>query len=54
MYIDQDGRKEAINSIIKNRHHIAHGRDSNVTVGTVRGYFDKIIEVIEFIEDQTH
>ncbi len=51
-FVEDDGRKEAINSIMANRHHIAHGRGSNITVARVKEYFEKSIDVIEFIEDQ--
>ena len=47
-----NGRREAINSIIANRHEIAHGRNSGITLAQVRGYLDKAVEVLEFIENQ--
>jgi hypothetical protein len=46
------GRKEAIDSIMANRHAIAHGRDSGITVVRVVSYLDKCVEIIEFIEAQ--
>jgi RiboL-PSP-HEPN len=52
-YIDQDGRKDAINSIMANRHQIAHGKQSGITVARVSAYLNKIEEVLNFIEKQT-
>ena len=51
-YLDLNGRREAINSIIKNRHEIAHGRYSGITLVQIKNYLDKAIEVVEFIENQ--
>lgn len=51
-FVEQNGRKEAIDAIMANRHQIAHGRDSNITVASVSKYLDKAEEVLEFIEKQ--
>jgi len=51
-YIAQDGRKEAIEAIMTNRHKIAHGEDSNITISRVKEYLAKIVEVVEFMEKQ--
>lgn len=51
-FIEEDGRKEAINSIMANRHLIAHGKDSNITVARVSEYFRKATAVLDFIEQQ--
>lgn len=51
-FLEQDFRAEAINSIISNRHLIVHGRNSSITVGQVKSYLGKIVEVAEFIEGQ--
>jgi hypothetical protein len=51
-HIDVDGRKEAINAIMTNRHLIAHGKNSDITITQLSGYFLKTISVIEFIENQ--
>ena len=45
-------RGEAVNSIMANRHLIAHGRSSNITVGQVNMYLGKIVEMAEFMEVQ--
>lgn len=51
-FMDQDGRKDALDSIMANRHLIAHGKDSGITVARVNAYLEKCVEVIEFIEVQ--
>jgi hypothetical protein len=51
-FLELDGRKEAIDSIMSNRHLIAHGRMPTITVVRVDGYLDRVVAVIEFIEAQ--
>lgn len=51
-YLDQEYRSEAINSIMSNRHLIAHGRSSNITAGQISIYLGKAFEVGEFMEMQ--
>jgi len=51
-FIEKDGRKEAIDAIMANRHQIAHGKDSSITVARVSTYLNKAEEVLEFIEKQ--
>lgn len=51
-YIDREGRREAINTIMLNRHRIAHGEDSDITMSRVKEYLKKSIEVVEFMESQ--
>ena len=45
-------RKDAIDSIINNRHQIAHGRNTSVSVVRVSNYLIRAVEVIDFIESQ--
>lgn len=52
MYLDNEYRGEAITAIMSNRHLIAHGRSSNITVGQVSLYLSKAVEVAEYIEAQ--
>ena len=52
-YLEQENRTDAIDSIMNNRHQIAHGKHSGVTIIQLRQWFDKALEVIEFIELQT-
>lgn len=51
-FISEDGRKEAIDSIMANRHQIAHGGDVGITLVKVSDYLKKIVVVLEFIETQ--
>jgi hypothetical protein len=53
-YLDQDGRGDAIDSIMTNRHLIAHGQSSNITLVRIREYLDKATEVIDYVESQVH
>jgi hypothetical protein len=51
-YVSQDGRKEAIEAIMNNRHKIAHGEDSGITILRIKEYLPKIVQVVEFMELQ--
>jgi hypothetical protein len=52
VFVDDNGRREAIDSIMQNRHSIAHGKTSNITLVGIKEYFKKTIDVIDFIEEQ--
>ena len=52
LFVDEDGRREAIDAIMQNRHLIVHGKYSGITIARLHPYLVKAIEVIEFIEDQ--
>ena len=49
---DDQRRRNAIDSIMNNRHQIAHGQGTRISVGSVREYLPGCVEVIEFIENQ--
>lgn len=51
-FIEENGRKDAIDSIMANRHQIAHGKDSGISLVRVKEYLGRSIEVIEYIETQ--
>ena len=51
-FLDKDGRREAIDSIMTNRHLIAHGKDSGISLVRVSEYLEKSVQVVEFIENQ--
>lgn len=51
-YVELDGRAEAINTIMTARHSIAHGKNSDISIHRVSEYFNKCVEVAEFIENQ--
>ena len=49
---DDQRRRNAIDSVMNNRHQISHGQGTRISVGRVREYLPGCVEVIEFIEDQ--
>jgi hypothetical protein len=51
-FLEEEGRRDAIDSIMANRHQIAHGRDSGITIARVNSYLERCVEVVEFIEAQ--
>jgi hypothetical protein len=51
-FVREDGRAEAIDSIMANRHLVAHGKNSSITLVRVKDYLAKAIQVVEFIEKQ--
>lgn len=51
-FLQTGGRKDAIDAIMSNRHLIAHGKDSGISLVRVKDYLKKSIEVIEFMEKQ--
>jgi hypothetical protein len=51
-YLEKDGRGDAIDSIMANRHLIAHGKYSGITMTRIKEYIEKSLEVIDFIESQ--
>lgn len=52
VFVEGNFRREAVNSIMSNRHLIAHGRDSHITVSQVDQYLRRIVEIAEHIEKQ--
>lgn len=51
-FLEEDGRKDAIDSIMSNRNLIAHGRDTSISLVRVVEYFDKGVDVVEYLEQQ--
>lgn len=51
-FLQQDNRSTAINYIFKDRHNIAHGRDSEITIDKLEEYLTKTVEVIKYLEDE--
>jgi hypothetical protein len=52
IFLADDGRKDAVDSIMRNRHQIAHGEYSGITISKVKQYLDRCEAVVEFIEQQ--
>lgn len=53
-FLDQEERGSSINYIITERHRIAHGDDSQITIGRIKIHLKRIQEVVEFIENMTN
>ena len=51
-FFEENGRTEAVNAIMTHRHKIAHGQTSDISYHRLRDYFDKAVEIVEFIERQ--
>ena len=51
-FLEDEGGKDAIDSIMAIRHQIAHGKDVGATIARITEYFEKAVEVLEFIETQ--
>ncbi len=52
-FLQENNRSTAINYILKERHNIAHGRDSTITIRKLEENLSKTIEVIQYIENIT-
>lgn len=44
--------KDAIESIMANRHNIAHGGNTGISYVTIKNYYERSIKVLDFIERQ--
>jgi len=42
----------AVNSIVDNRHSIAHGVDVGMTFGRIKDYYEKSLKLLKIIEKQ--
>ncbi len=51
-YLNDDGRREAIDSIVATRHAIAHGKNTGITLMRLRDYYRRAVAVMQYIEDQ--
>jgi hypothetical protein len=51
-FVADDGRKDAIDSIMSNRHLIAHGEHSGITIARLQQFFERSVTVVEFLEKQ--
>lgn len=49
-FMQENDKSSAINYIIKDRHKIAHGKDSDITIRKIENYFKKVVEVFVYIE----
>lgn len=51
-FLENEGRKEAVDSVINIRNTASHGGKATITYRVIKGYYASIWEVIEFIENQ--
>jgi hypothetical protein len=51
-FLSEEGRKEAIDSIISNRHLIAHGKDAGITLASLKSYLAKCVDIVEYLEEK--
>lgn len=50
-FVDNSNVKEAIDSLMANRHLIAHGKSCSISVGRVADYFKTANKAIEYIDE---
>ncbi len=51
-FLQNEERSAALNYIIRDRHKIAHGKYSDITLKRIREYHNKAVEVINYLEVQ--
>ena len=51
---DNPNKKNAIDSIMNNRHLIAHGKSTSISVARIKDFLQESIDVINFIESQCY
>lgn len=44
--------KDAVDSIVSNRHIIAHGKDVGLTLHSMRSYYSRALTVVKLLEDE--
>ena len=51
-FMNGNQRRDALQAIMNNRHNVAHGRPSTISVEQISAYLPKCVEIIDFIENQ--
>ncbi len=51
-FLQLENRSTAINYLFTERNNIAHGRDSEITIDKLEEYLKKIIEVVQYLENE--
>lgn len=51
VFLHENDRAGSINYIFKERHNIAHGRNSEITINILENHFSKAVDVIKYIEN---
>ena len=52
IFMAEDDRLGAVNTVMRQRNQIAHGGQSTISPAQLRNYLPKCVEVIDFIENQ--
>lgn len=47
-----DAQKDAVDSILANRHNIAHGRFVGISLVRIKDYYDRVIQVLEWVSER--
>jgi hypothetical protein len=47
-----DERRDHVDSVVANKNQIAHGENVGITYMRASDYFDSVVEVVEFVEQQ--
>lgn len=47
-----DELKDAVDSVVSNRHLIAHGQDVGIGIATIKQYYQSVVTVVEELEKQ--
>jgi hypothetical protein len=47
-------RKAALDSVVANRHNIAHGDPVNITYVQLKEYYRSVCEVVDYVEELFH
>lgn len=50
-FVSREGIKDALDSVMSNRHQIAHGRSVGITIVRIRGYYEKCLKLAEYVEE---
>ena len=53
-FSENPSKKNAIDSIMNNRHRIAHGKSTSISVSRIKDYLKESIDVINFLESQLY
>lgn len=51
-FLTDNGRKDAVEAVMNNRHLIAHGKNTEISMISIEEYLKKSVEVINYIERQ--
>lgn len=50
-FVNHEGVKDALDSVMNNRHQIAHGRSVGITIIRIKEYYEKCLKLAEYVEE---